>query len=117
MVPHSWSSATGWARPLDFTEAAIAHPRCGIELDVTGRLGESCCCPATASVDTDDLRRARRRGLKDKVGRGRPGPGGTHFVLAGTVRAGSRSRSDRPTYVRIGALVIRFPWKITWDRD
>ena len=36
-------------------------------------------------------------------------PGGRpHFVLSGSVRAGSL-KIRRPTYVRLGALVIRFP--------
>jgi hypothetical protein len=44
----------------------------------------------------------------------RSGTGQPRFVLRGIVRAGSVT-IKRPTYLRIGNLLIRFPWKVTTD--
>jgi hypothetical protein len=97
---------------LDFTDAQIDHPEVHIELDVTGG-SVDLLLPDGASVSADDVE-VNMGSVKDKVGAnqiGRP-----HFVVGGTVRAGSL-KIRRPTYIRLGALVIRFPWKISWDRD
>jgi hypothetical protein len=97
---------------LDFTEAEIAHSEVLLQMDVTGGSVEL-LLPEGASVSTDELE-VNLGSVKDKFGRdhrGRP-----HFVVSGAVRAGSL-KIRRPTYVRLGALVIRFPWKISWDRD
>ncbi|HEU5473098.1 MAG TPA: DUF1707 domain-containing protein [Actinophytocola sp.] len=97
---------------LDFTEATIDHPEVRLELDVTGGSVEL-LLPDGATVATDDVE-VTAGSLRDKVGGDLVGH--PHFVVAGLVRAGSLT-IRRPTYVRIGALVIRFPWKVGWDRD
>jgi hypothetical protein len=97
---------------LDFTSAQIDHAEVYIELDVAGGSVDM-LLPDGSSVLTDELD-VNMGSVKDKVGAsqvGRP-----HFVVSGSVRAGTL-KIRRPTYVRLGALVIRFPWKITWDRD
>jgi hypothetical protein len=96
---------------LDFTEAEISHPEVHVELDVSGGAVDL-LLPDGASVDTDDLE-ISLGSVKNKAGhqQGRP-----HFVVTGRIRTGSL-KVRRPTYIRIGALVIRFPWKISWDRD
>lgn len=99
------------AADLDFTEAKIEHPVVSIELDVTAgpvRL----LLPEDASVDVDELQLAAGK-LENKVHRSSGNP---HFVVTGMVRAGSVT-IRRATYVRIGSLVIRFPWKISTDSD
>lgn len=97
---------------LDFTEAEIAHAEVHVEVDVTGGSVEL-LLPDGASVSTDELE-VSIGSVKDKIGSNRGGR--PHFVVTGAVRAGSL-RLRRPTYIRLGALVIRFPWKISWDRD
>jgi hypothetical protein len=97
---------------LDFTEAQIDHPQVHVELDVTGG-SVTVLLPDDATVDLNDVE-VSAGSVKDRTGsvdRVR-----THFVVSGTIRAGSLT-VRRPTYLRIGALVIRFPWKISWDRD
>jgi hypothetical protein len=97
---------------LDFTEAEIAHAEVLVQVDVTGGSVEL-LLPEGASVSTDELE-VNIGSVKDKFGHthgGRP-----HFVVSGAVRAGAL-HIRRPTYIRLGALVIRFPWKISWDRD
>jgi hypothetical protein len=99
------------AADLDFTEAKIEHPVVSIELDVTAgpvRL----LLPEDASVDIDELQLAAGK-LENKVHRGSGNP---HFVVTGMVRAGTVT-IRRATYLRIGSLVIRFPWKISTDSD
>jgi hypothetical protein len=98
---------------LDFTDARIDHPQVRLELDVTGGSVEL-LLPNNATVDTDDVE-VHAGSLKDRVGAGERA-GRPHFMVSGSIRAGSL-KIRRPTYVRIGALVIRFPWKISWDRD
>lgn len=95
---------------LDFTEATITGHRVNIELDVAGGSVEL-LIPEGASVSTDGLQMTAGA-LKDKVGR--VGDGHPHFMVSGTVRAGS-VEIRRPTYVRVGALVVRFPWRMSWD--
>jgi hypothetical protein len=97
---------------LDFSEAQIDHADVHIELDVTGGSVEL-LLPDGASVLTDEVD-VNMGSIKDKVGGERIGR--PHFVIGGSIRAGSL-KIRRPTYVRLGALVIRFPWKISWDRD
>ncbi|MET0131999.1 MAG: DUF1707 domain-containing protein [Kibdelosporangium sp.] len=96
---------------LDFTEAGIEHPVVDIEFDVTAgpvRL----LLPEHATIDIDDLHVAAGK-LVNKVGGGLP-PGRPHFVVRGFVRAGSVT-IRRATYLRIGGLKIRFPFKISTD--
>jgi uncharacterized protein DUF1707 len=97
---------------LDFTEAQIEHPVVNIELDVTAG-SVKMLLPQHSSVDVDDLQVAAGK-LDNKAASG--SSGGPHFVLRGIVRAGSLT-IKRPTYIRIGSLVIRFPWKVTTDSD
>jgi len=70
--------------------------------------------PPHSTVDMDDLQVAAGK-VENKIAAtataGRP-----HFVIKGIVRAGSVT-IRRPTYIRIGSLAIRFPWKITTDND
>lgn len=97
---------------LDFTDARIDHPEVAVELDVAGGSVEL-LIPEGATVSTAEVD-VRGGSMKDQVGGGAGGR--PHFVVTGMVRAGSL-RVRRPTYARIGALVIRFPWKVSWDRD
>jgi len=97
---------------LDFTDARIDHPEVAVELDVAGGSVEL-LVPEGATVSSADVE-VQAGSLKDQVGGGRGGR--PHFVVSGMVRAGSL-KIRRPTYIRIGALVIRFPWKVSWDRD
>lgn len=96
---------------LDLTEAEITHPEVHIELDVSGG-SVNLLLPGGASVVTDELE-VSLGSVTNKIGHqvGRP-----HFVVTGAIRAGSLT-VRRPTYVRIGALVIRFPWKLSWERE
>ncbi|MFL6143885.1 MAG: DUF1707 domain-containing protein [Labedaea sp.] len=96
---------------LDLTEARIDHAEVHIELDVAGG-SVNLLVPDTATVDADQVE-VNMGSLKNKIGGGNRG-GRPHIVLSGSVRAGSL-RIRRPTYIRLGALVIRFPWKISWD--
>ena len=64
--------------------------------------------PEHASVDTSEVRMTAGS-LKDKVG---GGGGRPRFVLAGSVTAGALE-VRRASYVRIGNLQIRSPWKIS----
>jgi hypothetical protein len=115
----------GWAVPrelvvrnkmsacdLDFTEARIEHPVVDIEFDVTAG-SVKLLLPEGSTVDADDLQ-VHAGKIENKVHTS--GPGNPHFVLKGIVRAGSVS-IRRPTYIRIGALVIRFPWKVSIDNS
>ncbi len=97
---------------LDFTEAQIAHPEVLIQMDVTGG-SVDLLLPEGASVSTNELE-VNMGSVKDKFSRDRGGR--PHFEVSGAVRAGSLT-IRRPTYIRLGALVIRFPWKISWDRE
>ena len=98
---------------LDFTDARIDHAEVRVELDVSGGSVEM-LLPDGATVDTDEVE-VNMGSVKNKVGGG-DRVGRPHFVLSGTIRAGSL-KIRRPTYIRIGALVIRFPWQISWDRE
>jgi hypothetical protein len=97
---------------LDFTEAVIEHAEVRIELAVAGG-SVHLLLPERASADVHGVR-VTAGSLKDKVdvhAGGRP-----HFVLSGTVTAGSLELR-RANYVRIGRLMIRSPWKLSWDNS
>ncbi|GAB3913400.1 DUF1707 domain-containing protein [Kibdelosporangium lantanae] len=95
---------------LDFTEALIDHDVVDIHFDVTAG-SVRILLPQNASVDVNDLQVAAGK-LDNKA---RAGTGQPRFVLRGIVRAGSVT-IKRPTYLRLGNLLIRFPWKVTTDR-
>jgi hypothetical protein len=99
------------ATELDFTETTIDHAEVRITLDVSGG-SVKMLLPEHATVDTDGVQMVAGS-LKDKVGgrTGRP-----RFVIAGKVTAGSL-KIRRASYVRIGSLVIRSPWKMSWASD
>ncbi|SDC80960.1 DUF1707 SHOCT-like domain-containing protein [Actinokineospora iranica] len=98
------------ATELDFTEAVIPHREVTIEVDLTGG-SVDLLLPDTASCQTAvDVTAGS---VNDKVGNA-PRGHGPHFVITGTVRAGSLT-IRRPTYVRLGALTIRKPWKLSWE--
>jgi hypothetical protein len=97
---------------LDFTDAQIDHPVVDVEFDVTAG-SVKMLLPEHATVDADDLQVAAGK-VDNKIATGAV-PGRPHFVLKGIVRAGS-VKIKRPTYLRIGSLVIRFPWKVSTDR-
>jgi hypothetical protein len=69
---------------LDFREARIPHAVVDIELDVAAG-SVKLVLPEGASVNTEDVQ-VSAGSLKDRVG---PGEGRPHFVLRGSVRAGS----------------------------
>lgn len=95
---------------LDFTEATIGHSEVRIRLEAGGG-SVNLLLPERASVDTSELR-INAGVIKDKVGKssgGRP-----HFIISGTMTAGSLN-VRQASYVRIGRLLIRTPWKLSWD--
>jgi Domain of unknown function (DUF1707) len=96
---------------LDFSEASIEHAEVRITLDVSGG-SVKMLVPARASVDTNDVQ-VVAGSVKDKVGgtNGRP-----RFVITGRITAGSL-KIRRASYVRIGNLVIRSPWKMGMASD
>lgn len=98
---------------LDFTDARIDHPVVDIEFDVTAG-SVKLLIPQHATVDTDEVEVAA--GKLDTKLTPATQPGRPHFVLRGAVRAGTVT-IKRPTYIRIGSLVIRFPWKISSDNS
>ncbi|MGH3761932.1 DUF1707 SHOCT-like domain-containing protein [Actinophytocola sp.] len=96
---------------LDFSEARIAYDEVRIALNVSGG-SVKLLLPERASVVTDQVR-VTAGSIKDKVGAG----GGTpRFVVTGTLTAGSL-HVRRASYVRIGSLLIRSPWKISRASD
>lgn len=96
---------------LDFTEATINHRVVRIELDVTAGSVEMLLPDnATAETSVDAIAGS----VEDKT-RGGQG-GGTHFIITGTVRAGSVEIRN-PRYFHLGRLTIRFPWKLIWRSD
>ncbi|SDI58297.1 protein of unknown function [Actinokineospora alba] len=95
---------------LDFSDAVISFPEIRIEVDVAAGSVEL-LMPERSSVDASAV--TVELGSKtDKASGSRAG--GPHFVVTGSVRAGSLT-IRRPTYVRIGSLTIRRPWRISWD--
>jgi hypothetical protein len=100
------------ATELDFTEAIIKHDEVRITLQCGGGVVKV-LLPEHATANTDDVR-VTAGAIKNKVrgdGRGRP-----RFVLTGSVTAGSLE-VRRASYVRIGNLLIRSPWKLMWDNQ
>jgi hypothetical protein len=95
---------------LDFTEATIEHAEVRIKLEAGGG-SVNLLLPERASVDASEVR-INAGILKDKVGK--PRGGRPHFVVSGTMTAGSLN-IRRASYVRIGRLLIRSPWKLSWD--
>lgn len=96
---------------LDFSEARIEHAEVRITLDVSGG-SVKMLLPAQASVDTNEVQVIAGT-MKDKVGgaSGRP-----RFVITGRITAGTL-KIHRASYVRIGNLVIRSPWKMGMASD
>lgn len=96
---------------LDFSEAVIEHAEVRITLNVAGG-SVKMLMPERGSVDADQVQ-VTAGSLKDKAGKaaGRP-----RFVLAGTITAGSL-HLRRASYVRIGNLLFRSPWKISRAPD
>ncbi|MEV4311533.1 DUF1707 domain-containing protein [Actinocrispum sp. NPDC049592] len=97
---------------LDFSDADIQTREVDVELDITAG-SVRILLPQHATVDTDDVQLAAGS-LHNKISRPQE-PGGPHFRIRGIVRAGS-VKIKRPTYLRLGSLVIRFPWKVSTDR-
>jgi len=97
---------------LDFTEAVIDHAEVSIQLNVSGG-SVKLLLPERASVDTNDVK-VMAGSVKDKNKGG--GSGRPRFVLSGFVTAGSLT-IRRASYVRIGSVLIRSPWKISWAND
>jgi uncharacterized protein DUF1707 len=97
---------------LDFSEARIEHAEVEIQLDVSGG-SVQLLLPERASVDTNGVV-VVAGSVKDRVGGARAGR--PRFVITGKVTAGSL-RIRRASYVRIGSLVIRSPWKMSWASD
>jgi len=96
---------------LDFTDAVIDHDEVRIELEVAGG-SVKIALPNRASADTGGVR-VTAGSVKDRSG---GGSGRPRFVVTGTVTAGSL-KIRRPSYVRIGNLVFRAPWKISKAAD
>ncbi|WP_291413781.1 DUF1707 domain-containing protein [Actinophytocola sp.] len=96
---------------LDFSEAEIEHAEVRIVLDVSGG-SVKLLLPERASAVTDEVT-VNAGAVKDKVG---SGGGRPRFVLAGTVTMGSL-HLRRASYVRIGSLLFRSPWKISRAAD
>lgn len=98
---------------LDFTDARIDHAEVRIRLEVSGGTVKL-LLPERAAANTNDVR-VTAGSIKDKVGTGttaaRP-----RFVITGSITAGSL-KIRRASYVRIGSLVIRSPWKISKALD
>lgn len=100
------------ATELDFTEARIDHAEVDVELDVSGG-SVKLLLPERATVDTNDVV-VVAGSVKDKAGGNRGGK--PRFVVSGRITAGSL-QIRRASYVRIGSLVIRSPWKMSWAAD
>jgi hypothetical protein len=96
---------------LDFSEAKIAYDEVRITLDVSGG-SVKLLLPERASVVADQVR-VTAGSVKDKVG---GGGGRPRFVLTGSLTAGSL-HLRRASYVRIGSLLFRSPWKISRAAD
>ncbi|MGW5051221.1 DUF1707 SHOCT-like domain-containing protein [Actinokineospora sp. NPDC004072] len=94
---------------LDFTDAVISHPEVRIEVDLAGGSVEL-LIPDGAAVAADDVNViAGSVTNKTSAGTGTP-----RFIVTGSVTAGSLTLR-RPKYVRIGNMVVRKPWKVSWD--
>jgi hypothetical protein len=98
---------------LDFTDAQIDHAEVHVELDVSGGTVKL-LLPEHATVDTNGVQ-VIAGSVKDRAGAS-GGAGRPRFVVTGRVTAGSL-KIRRASYVRIGSLVIRSPWKMSWASD
>lgn len=96
---------------LDFTEAVINHDEVRITLQCGGG-SVKVLLPEKGSANTDEVR-VTAGSVKNKAGDGGSRP---RFVLTGSVTAGSLE-VRRASYVRIGNLLIRSPWKLMWDNQ
>jgi hypothetical protein len=96
---------------LDFSEAKIAYDEVRIALNVSGG-SVKLLLPERSSAVTDQVR-VTAGSIKDKVG---GGTGRPRFVVTGTITAGSL-QLRRASYVRIGSLMFRSPWKISRASD
>jgi hypothetical protein len=94
---------------LDFTDAVITHADVTVEIDLAGGSVEM-LLPDGASVDADDVR-VTAGSVTNKASNGGGLP---RFRISGTVTAGSLTLR-KPKYVRIGSMVVRRPWKLTWE--
>jgi len=96
---------------LDFSEAQIPYDEVRIALNVSGGTVKL-LLPERSSAVTDQVR-VTAGSIKDKVGAGTSRP---RFVVTGTITAGSL-QLRRASYVRIGSLMFRSPWKISRASD
>ncbi|MGH3879965.1 MAG: DUF1707 SHOCT-like domain-containing protein [Actinophytocola sp.] len=96
---------------LDFSEAQIPYDEVRIALNVSGG-SVKLLLPERSSAVTDQVR-VTAGSIKDKVG---GGTGRPRFVVTGTITAGSL-QLRRASYVRIGSLMFRSPWKISRASD
>ncbi|WP_035303276.1 DUF1707 SHOCT-like domain-containing protein [Actinokineospora inagensis] len=94
---------------FDFTEAVINHAEVHIRLEVLGGSVEM-LLPDGAGCVSDEVSVIAGK-VENKVGAARGGP---LFVLTGRVKAGS-VQIRRPSYIHIGSLTVRKPWKLSWD--
>ncbi|UVS82682.1 DUF1707 domain-containing protein [Actinokineospora sp. UTMC 2448] len=94
---------------LDFTDAVIQHAEVHVEVDLAGGAVEL-LLPDGASVLADEVNViAGSVTNKTAAGAGTP-----RFVVTGSVTAGSLTLR-KPKYVRIGNMVVRRPWKVSWE--
>lgn len=96
---------------LDFSEAEIPYDEVRIMLNVSGG-SVKLLLPERSSAVTDQVQ-VTAGSIKDKVGEGGGRP---LFVIGGTLTAGSL-HLRRASYVRIGSLLFRSPWKISRAAD
>lgn len=96
---------------LDFTEARIDHGEVRVTLDVSGG-SVKLLLPERGSAVTDDVN-VMAGSVKDKA---RGATGRPRFVIGGTITMGSL-HLRRASYVRIGSLLFRSPWKVSRAAD
>jgi DUF1707 SHOCT-like domain len=96
---------------LDFSEAEIPYDEVRIMLNVSGG-SVKLLLPERSSAAIDQVQ-VTAGSIKDKAGEGGGRP---RFVLSGTLTAGSL-HLRRASYVRIGSLLFRSPWKISRAAD
>ena len=94
---------------LDFTDAVISHAQVNIEVDLAGGAVEL-LLPDGAAVEADEVN-VVAGSVTNKT---HSGSGHPRFVITGSVTAGSLTLK-KPKYVRIGNMVVRRPWKVSWD--
>ncbi|MFC7618393.1 LiaF domain-containing protein [Actinokineospora soli] len=94
---------------LDFTDAVISHAEVRIEVDLAGGAVDL-LLPDGASVDADDVNVV----AGSVTNKSQSGSGFPRFVITGSVTAGALTLR-KPKYVRIGNMVVRRPWKVSWE--